>query len=272
MKKVILMAMVAVFLLTSTVCAFADTTAYQPNKDGKYTVTYNVGTQNAGNMYGFVVIKGTDVIDLDNIDDYVYIDQATADANGNITFENFGLKGALPSDEAFVESTAYIGGKGYDTAQTIGVMVAAELGNAVTGTVTDANNPRTATVTFKNASDVVVATATANNGAYSAELDNGTYSAIFTKDGSLSYTYTGIIVDGDKAIAAVDMSSLAGNCVTGNEINFYDLSAVLSIYNNKNVNLSVLEDVNGTGDINFYDLSVIITNYNSSNVTKAYAN
>ena len=271
MKKVILMTMVAVFLLTSTVCAFADTTAYQPNKDGKYTVTYNVGTQNAGNMYGFVVIKGTDVIDLDNIDDYVYIDQATADANGNITFTNFGLKGALPSDEAFVESTAYIGGKGYDTAQTIGVMVAAELSNTVTGTVTDTNNPRNATVTFKDANGVTVGSTTTANGAFTIELENGTYTALFVKGGSLSFTYTGVVVDGTETLKAVDMSNLAGDVNTSGGINLADLNLLLSDYDQTTL-ANEYSDVNASTTVNLADLNIMLSTYDNINVTQAYQN
>ena len=271
MKKVILMTMVAVLLLTSTVCVFADTTAYQPDASGKYNVTYNVGTQNAGNMYGFVVIKGTDVIDLDNIDDYVYIDQATADADGNITFSNFGLKGKLPSEEGFVESTAYIGGKGYDTAQTIGVMVARSSGNAVTGTVTDTKNPRNATVTFKNASDVTVATVITNNGAYSAELDDGTYTVVFSKPASLVYTYTGVIVSGDKVIKTVDMGTLAGDINATGGINITDFNILTSNYEQPTLS-NELADINATTDVNLTDFNILSTNYDNVNVTAAYAN
>ena len=270
MKKVILMTMVAIFLLTSTVCAFADTTAFQPDNSGKYTVTYNVGKQNAGNMYGFVVIKGTDVIDLDDIDSYVYIDQATADAEGDITFTNFGLKGALPSDDAFVESTAYIGGKGFDTAQAIGVLVA-DTACTVTGTVTDTNNPRNATVTFKNESGVTVGSVTTTNGAFSIELDDGTYTAMFVKGGSLSFTYTGVVVDGDKALKAVDMSNLAGDVNTSGGINLADLNAVLIDYDQAQFD-NEYSDVNASAAVNLADLNVVLITYENVNVTEAYQN
>ena len=270
MKKVILMTLVAVFLLTSTVCAFADTTAYQPNNNGKYTVTYNVGTQNAGNMYGFVVIKGTDVIDLDDIDSYVYIDQATADTNGNITFTNFGLKGALPSDDAFVESTAYIGGKGFDTAQAIGVMVA-DTGCTVNGTVTDTKNPRTATVTFKNEGGVVVATATVENGAYSAEVDDGTYTVVFTKDGSLSYTYTGVVVNADKTLKVVDLSTLAGETVPNGQILVNDILGVAGNFRKTSGFTNEYADFDLSGQVLVNDILIPAGNFRKANVTQAYA-
>ena len=270
MKKVILMTMVAVFLLTSTVCAFADTTAFQADSNGKYTVTYNVGTQNAGNMYGFVVIKGTDVIDLDDIDSYVYIDQATADAEGNITFANFGLKGALPSDDNFVESTAYIGGKGFDTAQAIGVLVA-DTACTVTGTVTDNNNPRNATVTFKNESGVTVGSATTANGVFTIELDDGTYTALFVKGGSLSFTYTGVVVDGDKTLKTVDMTGLAGDVNTSGGINLADLNALLGDYDQTQLS-NEYSDVNASTTVNLADLNIVLTTYDKINVTEAYQN
>ncbi len=271
MKKVILMTLVAVFLLTSTVCAFADTTTYQPDSTGKYNVTYNVGAANKGEMYGFVVIKGTGVIDLDNIDDYVYIDQATADENGNITFTNFGLKGPLPSDDNFVESTAYIGGKGYPTAQTIGVMVAKSAGNAITGTVTDTKNPREATVTFKNASGIAVATATTTSGAFSVEVDEGTYTVVFTKDGSASFTYTNVVINGDKALKAADMSDLAGDVIPGGQILVNDVVAIAGNFRKTSGFTNDYADMDLSGQVLVNDILVPAGNFRNSNTTQVYA-
>lgn len=270
MKKLILMALVVVMVMSMAVFASAETTAYQPDNNGKYTVTYNVGEANKNEMYGFVVIKGTDVIDLDNIDDYVYIDQATADENGNITFANFGLKGALPSDDAFVESTAYIGGKGFDGAENIGVLVA-DSGCVVTGAVTDTNNPRTATVTFKDAQDVTVATAQATNGAFSVEVGEGTYTVVFTKGGSLSHTYTGVVVDGDEVLKTVNMGPLAGNINSIGGINLADLSILAVDYEQSEL-ANEYADINNIGGVNLTDLAILAQNYENVNVSEAYAN
>lgn len=271
MKKLILMALIVVMVMSMAVFASAETTAYQPDSNGKYTVTYDVGVANKGEMYGFVVIKGTDVIDLDNIDDYVYIDQATADENGKITFSNFGLKGALPSDDAFVESTAYIGGKGYDTAENIGVLVA-DSGCVVTGTVTDTNNPRTATVTFKNAQGVTVATAQATNGAFSVEVDEGTYTVVFTKGGSLSHTYTGVVVDGDETLKAVDMSTLAGDTIPSGQILVDDVLAVTTDFLLSSGFSNQYSDFDMDGQVLVADVLKITANFLNADLTQAYTN
>ena len=125
MKKVLLLFLTSAILVFSAVCVSANTYAdYTPEQD-KYTIIYNVGENNAAGMYGMVAIVGVDpdaIIDASNLGNIYYIDQTSADEDGNITFVEFAPKGLAPSDENYLESTVYIGGPGFDTAQKIGYL------------------------------------------------------------------------------------------------------------------------------------------------------
>jgi len=74
-------------------------------------------------MYGMVAIKGTNtIIDTSNLGNIYYIDQASADADGNISFVEFTPKGILPTDDNYEECTVYIGGPGFPLAEKIGYL------------------------------------------------------------------------------------------------------------------------------------------------------
>lgn len=125
MKKALLLLAATVLLTFSAVCVSASEPAdYTPEKD-KYTIIFNVGDENATGMYGMVAILGADenaIIDAANLENIYYIDQASADLDGNITFKEFAPKGVAPSADDYVECTVYIGGPGYDTAEKIGYL------------------------------------------------------------------------------------------------------------------------------------------------------
>lgn len=123
MKKAILLLTVALVLVLSAVCVSAtEYVDYTPTGD-KYTIIYNVGESNATGMYGMVAIKGTNtIIDTSNLGNIYYIDQASADADGNISFVEFTPKGILPTDDNYEECTVYIGGPGFPLAEKIGYL------------------------------------------------------------------------------------------------------------------------------------------------------
>ena len=125
MKKVFLLLLTSAILVLSAMCVSAsEPVDYTPEKD-KYTIIYSVGKDNASGMYGIVAIVGADdnaIIDTSNLDNIYYIDQTSADAAGNITFKEFTPKGVAPSADNYLESTVYIGGPGFDTAEKIGYL------------------------------------------------------------------------------------------------------------------------------------------------------
>jgi len=123
MKKAILLLTVALVLVLSAVCVSAtEYVDYTPTGD-KYTIIYNVGESNTTGMYGMVAIKGTNtIIDTSNLGNIYYIDQASADADGNISFVEFTPKGILPTDDNYEECTVYIGGPGFPLAEKIGYL------------------------------------------------------------------------------------------------------------------------------------------------------
>ena len=124
MKKAFMLLTVVFVLTISAVCASASTTPadYTPEKD-KYSIVYNVGADNASGMYGMVAIKGIDTeLDFSDLSIIHYIDQTIANNEGKISFIEFAPKGLAPSDADYEECTVFIGGPGYDTAETIGYL------------------------------------------------------------------------------------------------------------------------------------------------------
>ncbi len=254
--------------------------AYTPDENDRYSITYNVGAVNAGNMYGLAAIAGTDE-NLDVVADnsLVYVYQTTADLEGNITFNSFGPIGPDPSEPDYVESTVFIGGQGFDTAQMIGVLEASsksgdETENAIIkGMATDSACPsKPITVTVMSDDGMVVGTATTNDdGSYEIYVPFGTYSIKFAKEGFCSYTYRAVSVTSDIELEMVNMTNLAGDIVVNGTVNIMDLSALLNDYNKQtayNELSNPLSDINGNGAVNIADLSILLGGYNSSDTIK----
>ena len=121
MKKRIFALALAVMMVISAVSVSAAAVNHQPNADkATYTVTYDGLTPGA--MYGMLVLSGTDDNFTVNEDNILYIDQATADADGKITFTEFALKGAAPSEDSFIPSSVYIGGGNLTSAEWVGIL------------------------------------------------------------------------------------------------------------------------------------------------------
>lgn len=274
MKKFTLLFLVAAILAFSSF----GVAAYAPENDS-YTITYNVGAENAGSMYGMVAISGTgDSVSTTNTDDIVYIDQATADAEGNITFTAFAPMGAAPSDAAYVPSTVFIGGPSYSTVQKIGTLDAAAAGKfAISGNVVDTVDAREATVTVYAADDAEFATPIASvdtvEGAYSIDVAPGTYSVVISKACRCTYTVTGVpVTDAAVALAVADITKLAGDVNENGAINGADLTTLLADYNKSGADIATANsDVNGNTAVNGADLTALLAGYNGSNVTTAYS-
>ncbi|MBQ4516156.1 MAG: carboxypeptidase regulatory-like domain-containing protein [Clostridia bacterium] len=271
MKKFTLLFLVAAILAFSSF----GVAAYAPENDS-YTITYNVGAENAGSMYGMVAISGTgDSVSTTNTDDIVYIDQATADAEGNITFTAFAPMGAAPSDAAYVPSTVFIGGPSYSTVQKIGTLDAAAADAfEITGTVKDIESSnRLTNVTVLDAAANEVATTTVDStGAYKVEAPAGTYSVEFSKDVFSSHTYTNVVVAADMELLEVDMKVHAGDVTGDTWTNLADLSLLLEDYSLPVANaVTKTADVTGDGYINLPDLSALLEAYTLGNTTQDYA-
>ncbi len=276
MKKTILTIAAAAALLVFSaigVSAADDLTAVEP-VEGSYTVTYNVGATNAGSMYGMVAITGTTI----NEDSIVYIDQATADASGNITFTNF-IPKVAPGEQGFEESTVYIGGPGLDTetAKAIAVLKDEEpAGVAVSGKV-KSYDPKLATTVklVQNEADVASTTIAAlEEGSGQSEqtftieaVAAGTYNLVVSKAGHLDYTITGVVVGTEaldltaSANANVSLMTMIAGDLDGSKI--VDEGDVSLVRKNTNMNKSTdlaadkIADIDGSGIVDEGDVSVV---------------
>ena len=275
MKKALLL-LAATFVITmSAVCVSASTTLedYTPVKD-KYTVTYDVGDTNAAGMYGMVAIKGTNtIIDTSNLENIFYIDQTSANSDGIITFSEFAPKGVAPSHKDFEPCTVFIGGPGFGTAEAIGVLQRGELGFFISGKVVDTASTKTATITVKNASGEVIATAQAEaDGTFSVPVPAGEgYSVVITKANYMSYTFTGVNVSDTAeepiALPNADMSTSAGD-ITGNGfVNIDDLTILLDDYDEPTIT-NQNADITGNGFVNIDDLTILLEAYDEQPIVK----
>lgn len=250
MKKV-LFAMLACAVLLS-MAAFAEPSTYSPGNDGTYTIGYTEGA--ASNYYALLVVEGvyeegaTPVISEDTV---LYIDQATADANGDVSFD-----GWIPKNEE--PATVYLGGTGLDTPVLLGYLSAGKF--VVSGKVTS-QTAYEATVTLTDAEDNVF-TGTTIDGVYAIDVPGGTYKFVVTAPGQTSYTKNALEVSADMTFK--DVSIKAGDVNYTGEVNAADLNGLLVKFNSTDVDC----DVNGSGEVNASDLNNLLVNFNAQSVVE----
>lgn len=270
---------ICVSAIDLTDAEIAALTEHYPNAQYSYNTTYKVAaTDPEGEMYGMVAIiptvNETDntktwVIDQDHI---VYIDQATADANGNITFSGFAPMGKAANEEGFTEAIVFIGGEGYPTASAMGVLKAYDedmISKAkISGTITDTASNKTATVTVYDANNDVLGTTTVVNGAYEIPLTAGEgYKVTFAKPGYLTYIVNGVSVTETSTID-VNLSTIAGDVNNDGGIFIGDVQVLKVDYNKSTAKGDKFSDpdsdVNGDGGVFIGDVQTLKLGYNKT--------
>lgn len=285
MKKLIISALTVATLLATTSNVFAAVPKYKPQEDGTFTVTHNVGAAQAGKYCGVVAVKGTGVLDLNNLLNVVYIDQVQVDNSGNITLTNFGLRAVdenNASDVAYEKSSLYIGGAGLSGATQIAVLNVSGVDEYdVTGKVINSMNGfgaiSGAIVTVTDSESTTYSATTGADGSYSVTVPEGEgYTVKYEKNGYCSLTYTGVNVADEVTIADVDMKGLAGDIVASGQVNPHDLNAVLTDFGRPNATYpdyaNANSDINGSGQVNAIDLQAVLTNFGAGSKTEAYIN
>lgn len=276
MKKSILSIIMASVFALSAASVSAEVVKVNPNTDGTFTLTQNVGESNAGEYYGVVVIKDDGILNLNDLTSIIYIDQVTADENGMVSLEKIGLRDVAEDEEPYTKGSMYIGGKGYDTATQIALLnVSGEEETVkVSGKVINSkfDSPIVgATVTVKDAAGNEYKATTGSDGAYEVSVPAGTnYTIKYSKEGYCSLTYTGVNVAAALAIADVDMVDLSGDIRVSGQVNVYDLTDVLTDYGKSEGLENAYSDINNSGQVNVFDLTVLLTNYGKSDKTVEY--
>ncbi len=267
MKKIIMACTVAAMLASSVMCVSAENLPeYTPTEDGTYVVdAYNTNTV-ADAYYGVVVVKGTNAagVDLSDTDSILYIDQVTADAEGNVVIDEFMSK-IDPTDESFTGGTIYIGGEGLETATAIGYIVAGEEEEetfTISGTVAGNLGATAPTVVASDGTTDYDATVDAE-GAFTVDVPVGaTYTVTVTKTGYLSYTKANIATE----ISAIEATIKPGNVNGDSSVNLTDLSSFLDAYNTAVETIE--KDYDESGAVNLSDLSPLLTNYNQGAISE----
>ncbi len=250
MKRVLSFVLVCMVLMSISAFA-ADPVTYEPAEDGTYSIGYTEGT--ASKFYSLVVVEGKYAADATPViseDTVLYIDQGTADANGDVTFD-----GWIPKNDEV--ATVYLGGTGSDTPVLLGYLAAAS--RTISGTVTAV--PATAneaTVTFTGVANTDTAgtevTATAGaNGAYSIKVPEGSYTFKVSIDNYLVKTET-VTISGD---ATKDVTLLGGDVNADGAIGDADITALCANYGTSEAK----GDIDGDGTVDYDDLMVVLNNY-----------
>lgn len=238
---------------------------------GKYSVTYTEADATeltSGQQIVLLVVKGVAstpaglTISSDNIR---YIDQGTA-TDTSISFSNF-IPSSIPNCTVLIS-----GLMGIDGPKIIGYIAAVPVN--VSGTVSYLSGVvnRLATITLTEM-NMPSYTPTANvftvqsntSGQFNIPLvTEGTYQLVATAQSHAKYTKNNI------SVVELDISGISGNLLSGDidsndVIEFLDLSAILSNYNQVKTDPA---DIDGNGVIEFLDLSAVLSNYNKNAIVE----
>ena len=284
-KTVLIFALMVLFVFSAFGASAAN---YYPAEDNagnySYTIKCDVSALepddaeavvNGESMYGLVAVLGTgDSISLASADSYVYIDQATIDANGYVTFSGFLPMGESPDEYdaesdaegdndgiLFQECTLFIGGPGFNTAKELGVLKNAS-GVPVTGTIVDTFAPaKTATVTVIISEGNEVSAEAEADGSFAVTVPAGeNYSVKFTKDAYLKLTYTGVNASTAIDLGDVSMAGLAGDIDESGQVEPADLTALLTDFFQPTANLqNPNSDLDASGQVEPADLTALLT-------------
>lgn len=289
-KTVLIFAMVALFVISAFGASAAN---YYPIEDnaGNYSYTVKCDVKaladdatavvDGESMYGLVAVIGTgEDAEITSATSYVYIDQATVDKTGMVTFTGFlpmgpspdavvPETGAVEGEEYFEECTLFIGGPGFDTATELGVLKNAS-GIPVTGKIVDSFAPaKKATVTVVINAETSVSAETEADGTFAVTVPAGeNYSVKVDKESYLTFTYTGVNATTAVELGEIDVKNCAGDVDDNGIIEFPDLQSVLDIYNQAS---DTATDVDGNGTVEFPDLQSILDSYNDTNADRTSA-
>ena len=136
---------------------------------------------------------------------------------------------------------------------------------SVSGSITVFDNHHDAEVTFYQGDEVIqTITADAETGAYSAQLDAGTYKMVVSKDNCTSYTVSTLEVAGN---VTKDIRIYAGKIIDAKKIGLMAVCSVICAYN-KSAELYPLCDINMDGEIDHVDVSLVIAGYDHGDVVE----
>ncbi len=237
--------------------AFAAETTFAPTADGTYSIPYTEGAE--GSYYALLVVKGvytegqTPEISEDTV---LYIDQATADANGDVSFD-----GWLPKNEE--PATVYLGSNqaGFEGPVLLGYLGQSKF--VVSGKVAT-QTALGATVTLINVDDAGnTYAATTVDGVYAINnVAGGTYKIVITALGHTSYTKNALEVSADTTFK--DVAIRGGDVDYTGEVNAADLNGLLANFNSSDEDC----DIDGTGEVNAADLNTLLANFNAQSVVE----
>lgn len=236
---------------------------------GKYSVTYNESIETeltAGQQIVFLVVKGVATTPAGltiSADTIRYVDQG-ASTDTSIAFSNF-IPSSIPNCTVLISGLTGVDGPkiiGYIEAVPVNVSgtvsyLSGVINRVATITLTEMNMPA-----YTPTSNVFTVQSNTSGQFIIPLVTEGTYQLVATAQSHAKYTKNNI------SIIELDVSGITGNLLSGDidsndVIEFLDLSAILSSYNQVKTDPA---DVDGNGVIEFLDLSAVLSNYNKNAV------
>ncbi len=236
---------------------------------GKYSVTYNESIETeltAGQQIVLLVVKGVATTPSGltiSADTIRYIDQAVS-TDTSIAFSNF-VPSSIPNCTVLISGLTGVDGPkivGYIEAVPVNVSgtvsyLSGVINRVATITLTEMNMPA-----YTPTSNVFTVQSNTSGQFNIPLVTEGTYRLVATAQSHAKYTKNNI------SIVELDISGITGNLLSGDidgndVIEFLDLSAILSNYNQVKTDPA---DVDGNGVIEFLDLSAVLSNYNKNAV------
>ena len=249
MKKLFIF-MVMLFALCGAVSAAEQ---MQPI-DGKYSVSYHAGTENAGKRYTIIAIEGLNVQRISS-EGVVYINEAVCSSDGYVTIASL-------EPLKVCDCTFFIGGGHLESPVVYGTIVVPNYGGRV---ISYGNKP--ATLKVYSAGTLVETAATDAAGSYSLKnvLKGKSYDIVITKNGYLSYTFK-VTLGEQLTLPDADIREAAGDLDGSGKILYRDLLAFMAQLGKASTDSAADFDCDGNVDVD--DLEILIKNYNRQDIVK----
>lgn len=255
MKKTISIILAVVMTAMVAMPVFADVTTTKDASENMWT-TAGTDAAYANKMMTIVAYSGDEI----TIDSIQYIDQTTADVNGAFAFEDYIPKNLPTSGNYKVK----VGSEDLSTPVDAGIIEQIQISSGtVSGTVVTASDTATATVDFYTAgTSTLIDSATTEAGAFSKEVEAGTYDIVISRPGYLKYTLKNVTVE--EAYAVGNITLLAGDIDSNNIVNTDDLTPIISAFGAQKAeagDYNVAYDIDANNTINTDDLTPVISNF-----------
>ncbi len=235
-------------------CVTASAAEQMQFVNGKYSINYFAGIENAGKRYTILAMEGLNAQQI-SAEGIVYINEAVCASDGYVIIESL-------EPLKVCDCTFFIGGGHLDNPIVYGTIVAPSYSGKV---ISYGNKP--ATLKVYSAGTLVETVTTDATGAYSLKnvLKGQSYDIVITKNGYLSYSFKATLGE-QLTLPDTDIREAAGDLDGSGKILYKDLLAFMAQLGKSTADSTADFDCDGNVDVD--DLEILIKNYNRQDIVK----